>query len=122
MKFGMMLEVDESFTTIWLSRSSEVRVKVRRWLQSPFGTIFWRTGPARNDCRTEGQLSKNCMCGCWSYNMMFLIIAAFSTERECDRRQTMMDQLVTRQKQLELTFENRDQRSIQRCVFYFGCS
>jgi len=39
----------------------------------------------------------------------------FRTERECDRRQTMMDHLVTRQKQLELTFENRDQRSIQRC-------
>jgi len=48
--------------------------------------------------------------------VLFLIVAAFSTERECDRRQTMMDQLVTRQKQLELTFENRDQRSIQRCV------
>jgi len=29
-KLGMMLEVDETFTTIWLSRSSEVRVKVRR--------------------------------------------------------------------------------------------
>jgi len=28
MKLGMMLEVDETFTTIWLSRSSEVRVKV----------------------------------------------------------------------------------------------
>jgi len=36
---GMMLEVDETFTR-WLSRSSEVRVKVRRWPQSPFGTIF----------------------------------------------------------------------------------
>ena len=40
MKLGMMLEVEETFTTIWLSRSSEVRVKVRRWPQSPFGTIF----------------------------------------------------------------------------------
>jgi len=40
MKLGMMLEVDETFTTIWLSRSSEVRVKVRRWPQSPIGTIF----------------------------------------------------------------------------------
>jgi len=30
MKLGMMLEVDESFTTISLSRSSEARVKVRR--------------------------------------------------------------------------------------------
>jgi len=27
--------------TIWLSRSSEVRVKVRRWPQSPIGTIFY---------------------------------------------------------------------------------
>jgi len=35
MKLGMILEVDETFTTIWLSRSSEVRVKVRRWPQSP---------------------------------------------------------------------------------------
>jgi len=35
-----MLEVDETFTTIWLLRSSEVRVKVRRWPQSPVGTIF----------------------------------------------------------------------------------
>jgi len=43
-------------------------------------------------------------------------MTAFSTERECDRRQTMMDHLVTRQKQLELTFENKDQRSIQRYV------
>jgi len=32
MKLGMLLEVDETFMTIWLSRSSEVRVKV--------GTIF----------------------------------------------------------------------------------
>jgi len=36
MKLGMMLEVDETFTTIWLSRSSEVR----RWPQSPIRTIF----------------------------------------------------------------------------------
>jgi len=40
MKLGMMLEIDETFTTIWLSRPSEVRVKVRRWPQSPLGTIF----------------------------------------------------------------------------------
>jgi len=40
MKLGMMLEVDETFTTIWLSGSSEVRVKVRRWPQSPIETIF----------------------------------------------------------------------------------
>jgi len=40
MKLGMVLDVDETFTTIWLSRSSEVRVKVRRWPQSPVGTIF----------------------------------------------------------------------------------
>jgi len=40
MKLGMMLEVDETFKTIWLSRSSEVRVKVRRWPQSPIRTIF----------------------------------------------------------------------------------
>ena len=40
MKLSMMLEVNETFTTIWHSRSSKVRVKVRRWLQSPIGTIF----------------------------------------------------------------------------------
>jgi len=40
MKLGIMLEVDEIFMTIWLSRSSEVRVKVRRWPHSPIGTIF----------------------------------------------------------------------------------
>jgi len=40
MKLGMMLEVDETFTMIWVSRSSEVRVKVRRWPQSPLGTMF----------------------------------------------------------------------------------
>jgi len=33
-------KVGETFTMIWLSRSSEVRVKVRKWPQSPFGTIF----------------------------------------------------------------------------------
>jgi len=49
-----------------------------------------------------------------SINVTFLIVAAFRTERECDRRQTMIDHLLTRQKQLELTFENKDQRSIQR--------
>jgi len=32
--------LDETFMTIWLSRSSEVRIKVRIWPQSPFGTIF----------------------------------------------------------------------------------
>jgi len=40
MKHGMMLEVDETFTMIWLSRSSEVRVKVRRWPQSLSGLFF----------------------------------------------------------------------------------
>jgi len=40
MKLGVMLEVDKTLTTIWLSRSSKVRVKVRRWPQSPFGTIL----------------------------------------------------------------------------------
>ena len=34
------VRVDETFATIWLSRSSEVMVKVRRSPQSPFGTIF----------------------------------------------------------------------------------
>jgi len=43
MKLGMMLEVDETFTTIWLSRSSEVRVKVRRWPQSPSGLFLCAT-------------------------------------------------------------------------------
>jgi len=42
MKLGMLSEVDETFTTIWLSRSSEVRIKVRRWPQSPIETIFIR--------------------------------------------------------------------------------
>jgi len=37
MKLGMMLEVNETFMTIWLSRSSEVRIKVRRWCQSLSG-------------------------------------------------------------------------------------
>jgi len=41
MKLGTMSEVDETLTTIWLSRSSKVRVKVRRWPQSPIRTIFW---------------------------------------------------------------------------------
>jgi len=36
----MFVKVDETFTTIWLSRLSEVRVKVRRWPQSPIMTIF----------------------------------------------------------------------------------
>jgi len=49
------------------------------------------------------------------------IITTFRTERECDRRQTMMDQLVTRHKQLELTFENRDERNIQRYVLVARC-
>jgi len=39
MKLGVMLEVDETFSRTWLSRSSEV--KVRRWPQSPVGTIFF---------------------------------------------------------------------------------
>ena len=34
------VKVDKTFTMIWLSRSSEVRVKVRRWPQSPIGTIL----------------------------------------------------------------------------------
>jgi len=41
MKLGMMLEVNETFMTIWLSRSSEVRVMVRRWPWSTMGTIFY---------------------------------------------------------------------------------
>jgi len=41
MQLGMKLEVNETFTTIWLSRSSEIRVKVRRWPRSPIGTILY---------------------------------------------------------------------------------
>jgi len=41
MKLDMMLEVDETFMMIWLSRSTKVWVKVMRWPQSPIGTIFW---------------------------------------------------------------------------------
>jgi len=48
MKLGTMLEVDETFTTIWLSRWSEVRVKVMwdlkfqkwRFSKSISSTIF----------------------------------------------------------------------------------
>jgi len=40
MKLGVMSEVDETFTTIWLSRSSKVRVKVRRWPQSLLGLFL----------------------------------------------------------------------------------
>jgi len=40
MKLGVMLEVDETFTTIWLSRSSEVSVKVRRWTHSLSGLFL----------------------------------------------------------------------------------
>jgi len=40
MKLGTMLDIDELLTTIRLWRSSEVRVKVRRWPRSPIGTIF----------------------------------------------------------------------------------
>jgi len=40
MKLSMMLEVDETFMTLWLSRSSEVRVKLRRWPQSLSGLLF----------------------------------------------------------------------------------
>jgi len=49
MKLGMMLEIDETFTTIWLSRSSEVRVKVRRWPQSHIGTIFLISNHENNE-------------------------------------------------------------------------
>jgi len=34
------VKVDETFTTIWLSRSSEVRVKVRRWPHSLSGLFY----------------------------------------------------------------------------------
>jgi len=40
MKLGMMLDVDETFTTMRLSRSSEVNVKVRRWPQSLSGLFL----------------------------------------------------------------------------------
>jgi len=36
----VFVQVDETFMKIQLWRSSEVRVKVRRWPQSPIGTIF----------------------------------------------------------------------------------
>jgi len=48
MKLGTMLEVDETFMTICLSRSSEVRVKVRRWPPSPIGTIFLQITAAKS--------------------------------------------------------------------------
>jgi len=40
MKLGIMLEVDETFTAIWLSRSSEVRI---RWGDdlSPLSGLFF---------------------------------------------------------------------------------
>ena len=36
----VFVKVDETFTMIWLSRSSEVRVKVMRWPQSPLGLFL----------------------------------------------------------------------------------
>jgi len=57
MKLGMMLEVDETFATIWLSRSSEVRVKVRRWPQSHFGTILIRLSHSPGQARCS-----SCCC------------------------------------------------------------
>ena len=53
------MEVDETFMTIWLSRSSEVRVKVRRLPQSPIGNIFniyfwlWQKSCKLLDMRTR---------------------------------------------------------------------
>jgi len=48
----MMLEVDETFTMIWLSRSSEVRVKVRKGNDlSPLSGLFlcmWPVAGARS--------------------------------------------------------------------------
>jgi len=38
----VFVKVDETFTMIWLSRSSEVRVKVRRWPQSLSGLFCYR--------------------------------------------------------------------------------
>jgi len=35
-----MLEVNETFTTIWFSRSSEVSVKVKSWPSSPLSGLF----------------------------------------------------------------------------------
>jgi len=37
----VFVKVDETFTMIWLSRSFDVRVKVRRWPLSPIWTIFY---------------------------------------------------------------------------------
>jgi len=68
MKLGTMLEVDETFTTIWLSRSSEVRVTVRRWLQSPIGTIFHvnlrQPSSQQQDlsCWCRSLMSHECQC------------------------------------------------------------
>ena len=54
-----MLDVDETFTILGLSRSSEVRVKVRRWPQSPIGTIFISSTNGRQDKNEQEKTKKN---------------------------------------------------------------
>jgi len=57
------VRVNETFTMIWLSRSSEVRVKVRRWPQSPIGTIFsLRYTTAVVGCRHQSRLLSMLVC------------------------------------------------------------
>jgi len=64
----VFVKVDETFTTIWLSRSSEVRVKVRRWPQSPFGTIFCCLGHSSNLLVDDGWLSG--VAGSWMTDLI----------------------------------------------------
>jgi syntaxin 8 len=42
------------------------------------------------------------------------------TQRECDRRSNMLDDLVTKQKQIDLAFKNEDQRSVTRSSLFSG--
>ena len=60
----VFVKVDETFTTIWLPRSSEVKVKVRRWPQSPFGTIFNLLG------KTVVLIPQLNLNSIWSHNWM----------------------------------------------------
>jgi len=72
MKLGMMLEVDDSFTTIWPSRSSEVR---SRWGDdlSPLSGLFLQDG-CPSCCPTNSIKALSVLCDKICLHMMFIVV------------------------------------------------
>jgi len=124
MKLGMMLEVDETFTTIWLSRSS----KVRRWPQSPWNMPFGSIGIVADGERTGDKLALDLSpvvslsTTIWVLAIQCPLQTSLTTKMASRSTQPFFHNLTTRQTdRLTDRWDRRQVCSNTRQLFFSSC-